>query len=194
MPTVPSGRRIYDEIWATAHVLVKPQSKYHRGPARWWERKNWRDLTESGKGIYAPFALKAVDQTGYACALCHWLKRCSGCLILPTDAPIFEEDFIKKCFIAIEWHSKQLADNYNAVASEVVEHASTKKRNNEMNDQANYSTLEDCLTKFHKTEQLENEVTCDKCKSPQVHFKRMEVFIPPPVLIIQLKRFRLYGN
>ena len=122
------------------------------------------------------------------------MKRCSGCLILPTDAPIFEEDFIKKCFIAIEWHSKQLADNYNAVASEVVEHASCKKRNNEMTDQANYSTLEDCLTKFHKTEQLENEVTCERCKGPQLHMKRMEVFIPPPVLIIQLKRFRLYGN
>ena len=46
---------------------------------------------------------------------------------MPTDAPIFEEDFIKKCFIAIEWHAKILADGYNAVANEVVEHGSTRK-------------------------------------------------------------------
>ena len=40
------------------------------------------------------------------------------------------------------------------------------------------------MTKFSKTEQLENESHCEKCKTPQVHFKRMEIFIPPPVLII----------
>ena len=111
--------------------------------------------------------LKAVDRTGYVCALCHWMEKCNGCIILPTDAPIFDEDFIKKCFIAVEWHSKLLADNYNAQANEVVEHASTRKKaNTEMADQAaaNYTTLEDCLTKFNKTEQLENEVPCDKCK------------------------------
>ena len=58
----------------------------------------------------------------------------------------------------------------------------------------NYSTLDECLVKFHKTEQLESEVNCEKCCKHEVHFKRIEVFIPPPVLIIQLKRFRLYGN
>jgi len=174
--------------------LLKPNSRYHRPMTRWWERKNWREIAKSGSGIYTPFVLKAVDKLGYACALCHWTKKCSGCIILPTDAPIFEEDLIKKCFIAIEWHSKQLAENYNAIANEVIEHASTKKKNLELVDQANYTTLDDCLTKFSKTEQLENETNCEKCKSQQVHFKRMEIFIPPPVLIIQLKRFRLYGN
>ena len=55
------------------------------------------------------------------------MKKCSGCIILPTDAPIFEEDFIRKCFIAIEWHAKILTEGYNAISNEVVEHASTKK-------------------------------------------------------------------
>jgi len=128
MPTVPSGRRIYDEVWATAHMLLKPHSRYHKPLTRWWERKNWREIVNSGSGIFAPFVLKAVDRQGYACSLCHWMKKCSGCVILPTDATIFEEDLIKKCFIAIEWHSKQLADNYNAVASEVIDHASTRKK------------------------------------------------------------------
>ena len=128
--------------------------------------------------------LKAVDRTGYVCGLCHWQKKCNGCIIPPSDAPIYEEDLIKKCFIAIEWNSKILAENYNAVANEVVEHASTKKRANEVTDTTNYSTLDDCLTKFHRTEQLENEVYCEKCRTQQVHFKKLEVFNPPPVLII----------
>lgn len=76
----------------------------------------------------------------------------------------------------------------------MIEHASTKKKTLETVDQVNYTTLDDCMTKFNKTEQLENETNCEKCKSHQVHFKRMEIFMPPPVLIIQLKRFRLYGN
>ena len=46
MPTVPSGRRVYEEIWASAHVLLKPTSRYHRPMTRWWERKGWRELIE----------------------------------------------------------------------------------------------------------------------------------------------------
>ena len=95
---------------------------------RWWERKNWRDISKDKHGTFSPFVLKAVDKTGYVCALCNWTEKCNGCIILPTDAPILEEDFIKKCFIAIEWHSKLLADQYNAQANEVVEHASTRKQ------------------------------------------------------------------
>ena len=127
LPLVPSGRRIYDEVWASAHVLLKPNSRFHRPMTRWWERKNWREFTSSSKGIFSPFVLKAVDKSGYVCSLCHWMKKCNGCIILPTDAPIFEDDLIKKCFIAIEWHSKILAENYNPAANEVVEHASTRK-------------------------------------------------------------------
>ena len=134
MPAMPSGRRIYDEVWASANILLKPNSRYHRPMTRWWERKNWRDLTENGNGMFAPFVLKAVDKTGYVCSLCHWMKKCSGCIINPVDAPIFEEELIRKCFIAIEWNSKILAENYNAIANEVVEHASTRKKNLEIND------------------------------------------------------------
>lgn len=130
LPTVPSGRRIYEEVWASAHILLRHTSRFHRVNSRWWERRNWREILKKakGKGIFSPFVLKAVDRTGYVCSLCHWMKKCSGCIILPTDAPIFEEDFIRKCFIAIEWHSKILDEGYNAMANEVVEHASTKKK------------------------------------------------------------------
>lgn len=81
MPTVPSGRRIYDEVWAGAHVLLKPNCKYHRPGTRWWERKAWRDTLKDPRGIFAPFVLKAVDKSGYVCSLCHWMKKCAGCVI-----------------------------------------------------------------------------------------------------------------
>ena len=48
----------------------------------------------------------------------------------------------------------------------MIEHASTKKKNLDLVDQANYTTLDDCLTKFMKTEQLENESPCATCKTP----------------------------
>jgi exosortase/archaeosortase len=43
-------------------------------------------------------------------------------VISPTDAPLYEENLIRKVFIAIEWNSKILEENYNQIANEVVEH------------------------------------------------------------------------
>ena len=57
-----------------------------------------------------PFVLKAVDKTGYGCGICHWLQKCNGCVISPTDAPIFEVNLIRKIFIAIEWNAKILEE------------------------------------------------------------------------------------
>lgn len=105
------------------------------------------------------------------------------------------EDLPIRNFIVIEWHSKLLEENYNATANEVVEHASTAERpfDNEM-QQHNYTSLEDCLANFNKTENIENEIHCGKCKSVQIHTKRLDIFRPPPILIIQLKRFRMVGQ
>ena len=112
---------------------------------RWWELKNWKQFVQSGAGIYKPFVLKAVDRSGYACCLCHWTEKCSGCIIEPTDAPIFDENFHQKTFIAIEWHSSLLADNYNQTANEVVEHVSTKEKGMDDTQPVNYTTLDECL-------------------------------------------------
>ena len=46
MPAQPSGRRIYDEVWALAHVLIKPNSKIHRPNSRWWERRDWTSFIQ----------------------------------------------------------------------------------------------------------------------------------------------------
>jgi len=94
------------------------------------------------------------------------------------------EDMVKKSFLVIEWNTKILSEGYNNVANEVVEHASTRKKANEVFDQANYTTLDDCLAKFHKSEQLDNEVNCEKCESAQIHLKSLSISIPPPVMVI----------
>jgi len=65
MPIEPSGRRIYDEVWALAHVLVKPTSKFHRPNSRWWERKDWKGFIKEKTGVFRPFVLKLVDRFGY---------------------------------------------------------------------------------------------------------------------------------
>ena len=113
LPKQPSGRRIYDEVWSVAHLLLRPTSKYNLPPHRWWELKNWKQFVTNNEGIYKPFVLKTVDRSGYACSLCHWTDKCSGCILEPTDAPVFEENLHQKTFIAIEWHSSLLADHYN---------------------------------------------------------------------------------
>ena len=52
--------------------------------------------------------------------------------------------------------------------------------------------LEDCLRKFHETEEINisESIHCTSCKKPQGHVKKLEIVKPPPVLIIQLKRFK----
>ena len=115
-------------------------------------------------------------------------------MIEPCDPPLFIDDISQTVALALDWHSITLTDNYNPQVSEVIEHASVNQ-DNEANSIAaqNYTSLDDCLTKFHKPELLENEMRCKKCSDLTPHIKRLEIFIPPPVLIIQLKRFRQTG-
>lgn len=56
--------------------------------------------------------------------------------------------------------------------------------------------LEDCLRKFHEIEEIgsNDHIYCSACKKPQAHLKKLEIFRPPPVLIVQLKRFKFTGT
>lgn len=89
----------------------------------------------------------------------------------------------------VEWHSETLTEDYNPIANEVVDHSSVKLELDDANF-VNYTSLDDCLTKFHKPEVLENEMRCVKCNDLTSHIKKLEVFKPPPMLVITLKRFR----
>lgn len=76
----------------------------------------------------------------------------------------------------------------------MIEHSSVFERQLGIDQHHNYSTLDEALTKFHKRELLENPMDCSKCGDEQQHTKRLELFKLPPVLVIQLKRFRQVGN
>jgi hypothetical protein len=41
MPLKPSGRRIYEEVWALGSKILKDTSVYHDRRNRWWEAPNW---------------------------------------------------------------------------------------------------------------------------------------------------------
>lgn len=40
MPLKPSGRRVYEEVWAMAAHILKKSSIYHDKRNRWWEQKD----------------------------------------------------------------------------------------------------------------------------------------------------------
>jgi hypothetical protein len=41
MPLKPSGKRIYQEVWAVAHTMLKKNSIYHQKEKLWWEQEKW---------------------------------------------------------------------------------------------------------------------------------------------------------
>lgn len=125
--------------------------------------------------MFKPFIIKYVQKNGLSCSKCHWFKGCAGCIIEPNDAPQFIDDLGNEPTIVVEWHSETLNENYNSQANEVVEHSSVGL---ELDDTTvvNYTSLDDCLTKFHKPELLENEMRCNKCNDLTGHLKKMEIF------------------
>ena len=112
---------------------------------------------------------------------------CNGCILPPTEEYI--EDFFKKSHLAIEWHSQLVEEDYNQAANEVLHHSSTQDK---QIIEEEFVNLEDCLRKFHEVEEIgsADHIYCSNCKKPQGHLKKLEIFRPPPILIIQLKRFK----
>ena len=108
MPLQPTGKSLYDEVWAVARQQLKKTSNYIQDKGNlWWESRNLkvtlRNISQKKDVQFKPFVLKTVDRNGYNCSQCHWKAMCSGCIVLPTDEVI--PDFFKKIHLAIEWHS-----------------------------------------------------------------------------------------
>ena len=92
------------------------------------------------------------------------------------------KDFLKKCHIAIEWHSNMIEEDYNPTSNEVLRHSSVYKV--DQDDDEKIVSLEKCLKKFHDIEKLTDQTYCSKCKEHQNHQKSFEIFRPPPILTI----------
>ncbi|TNV87076.1 hypothetical protein FGO68_gene9179 [Halteria grandinella] len=196
LPIKPSGRRIYDEVWAVASNILKKSSIYHDRRNRWWEQAGWEEKLANAANhkddIFKPFILKTVDRSGYTCSQCTWMKMCSGCLLSPSEEHL--DDFFKKLHLAIEWHSSLIEEDYNEQVNDVIQHQSTQDKQIQQEEGA--IQLEDCLKKFQEVEEIgqADHIYCADCKKPQGHLKRLEIFRPPPILIIQLKRFKFAGT
>ena len=54
-------------------------------------------------------------------------------------------------------------------------------------------TLTSCMRKFHTTEKLDDDVYCSTCEIHKPHLKTLTTFRLPPILVIQLKRFKKMG-
>jgi len=55
-------------------------------------------------------------------------------------------------------------------------------------------SLDQCMNWFTQEEDLGDEVYCSDCKKPEKTKKKMEIWQPPPIFIIHLKRFASYNN
>jgi len=117
------------------------------------------------------------------------MKLCSGCVIPPTEE--FIEDFFRKCHVAIEWHSSLIEEEYNSKANEVLHHSSVALKEEK---EDNFINMEDCLRKFQEPELLDENIYCGGCKDHRKHSKQIEIWRPPPILIVQLKRFKITNN
>jgi len=67
-----------------------------------------------------------------------------------------------------------------------------KQQNDYQKNTSSSNSIYDCFSKFVQIESLDenNEWHCPNCKSPQKAKKKIEVWKTPPILIIQLKRFK----
>ena len=122
---MPTGRRIYEEVWSMANVLLKNPKKIS---LPWWQNPDWEKILDQkkDKGMLEPFVLKYVDHSGYSCSLCNWTQKCSGCVIEPSQDDR-QTEFLKYCFIAIEWHSELIEEEYNSLSNENLKHYSTSQ-------------------------------------------------------------------
>jgi Ubiquitin carboxyl-terminal hydrolase len=133
------------------------------------------------------FVLRVVlgGKLSHACATCSWLDKCQGCLVPDDDTEIRLRDGET---IAIDWHFVVYNELYDLnLATQVLTHKSCT----EMTQSGQHATvpLTKCLDKFTEDEPIEG-VTCPKCKEDTGLRKSFTVWRPPPILVVQLKRFQ----
>lgn len=137
-----------------------------------------------------PFKLAFTNPLGTSCSICG--NICDGCVILPTDDPIFLAPSVRTPTIAIEW-SSLIIDHYyiRAEACAVTIHPSlADARLETKNSEANLA-LRDCLSMYTTTERLSelDPWYCPTCKEHRCAWKKLDLWKLPEVLVVHLKRF-----
>ena len=117
------------------------------------------------------------------------MSSCSGCRLSDLDDGV-PLQMVNLDTFAIDWHPTIFAEEFDrARAVAAVRHDSVRGCQEESSRPL---SLNDCIKAFSAPEKLEDDDAprCSKCKDWTPHMKRVEVFRPPPCLVIQLKRFK----
>ena len=152
------------------------------------------------------FSLRFVRNShSSSCSKCPWLNRCQGCLI-PEDSD--EELLLHDTeTLAIDWHylvfeevldqnqvncikdHESIAKNQDKLHNHKVLNLIAYLRTHSLSPSLYKVSIEKCMFKFTEVEQLEGMV-CPGCKSDNKLRKSLSIWRPPPVLVVQLKRFQ----
>ena len=65
-----TGKRLYQEVWASAQSILKNDSLYRENENIWWQQPKWKEALESDRANLLglkPFVLKMVDRSGFVC-------------------------------------------------------------------------------------------------------------------------------
>lgn len=105
-PLKTSGFRIYQEVWAVAHSILKQDSEAVLKDNLWWESDNWDDIVKINheNGVFTPFVIKTIMMGKQTCCACNFVKKCNGCILLPSTDIL--ENFFPQSNFVIEWNSE----------------------------------------------------------------------------------------
>ena len=107
-----SGRELYEQVWMRVRGML--QLAVHDRNLLWWTDKAKAGKSQATGKPLAPFVLKHVDISGTSCSICHWTKRCHGCMIPPDEnnASQLREVLLRNTYVACEWDI-EFFDTYN---------------------------------------------------------------------------------
>jgi hypothetical protein len=128
--------------------------------------------------------LKSVERNTMNCFNCNFEESCNGCIIKPQIEAL--GDFFARSNLIIEWHSTLIEEEYNPGSNCLLSHSEGEQ------EEEQQMTLGDCFTLFTKEENLDvlDGIHCSECREVQPSTKKIEIYRPPPVMVVQLKRFK----
>jgi uncharacterized UBP type Zn finger protein len=110
----------------------------------------------------------------------------------PTDCDKPLTDLLKnKFYLAMDWLNNERHKESVIVESKELDHSFDILEAEKTHQKRDEFTLEDCLKLFTEPEVLSPQEAwyCPRCKDHREASKQLTVWRPPPLLIIQLKRF-----
>ena len=72
---------VYEHVWMKLRPMLRLSAQTRS--SLWWAADK--------KDHFSPFVLKFVDSEANACALCHWTKKCHGCVLQADNRNIYQD-------------------------------------------------------------------------------------------------------